>query len=593
VVQLSSGGHQSCALKSDGTVVCWGYQAGPPIPDGLNLLAEEAIAFTSTPPSPAKVGYLYSVAATGDLGKVVTIRSETPATCVTKGDIVVFVSPGPCSLVATQEWKVGDRPARPATQTFDVFERQWVTFTSQPPKPARVGSQYAVTVTGGRSGNPVTISSLSPNVCSVLNGRVNLLATGMCKIAATQAGNSLYLAAGENRQYFAVEPPDPNAMFHLAPNGVTVKCESAAVGSTGVVNGVEFTRRSRDELYALVAARSYDVLPTTCTSGITDMHGLFDRAFEFNEPIGAWDVSDVTNMRDMFRLARYFNQPIGAWDVSAVTNMSGMFALNSAFNQPIGGWDVSAVTDMSLMFSAARRFDQPIGSWNVSAVTNMSGMFMSADVFNQPIGAWDVSAVTNMNSLFMEALFFNQPIGAWDVSAVTTMREMFVSAYAFNQSIDSWDVSAVTNMMGMFVWAGFNQPIGSWDVSAVTTMQRMFASAENFNQPIGDWDVSAVTNMSGMFGQAMVFNQPIGAWDVSAVTDMSAMFSLTDAFNQPIDAWDVSSVRNMTGMFQRATAFNQDLSHLCVPQLPSIPASFDSGAIAWTTARPVWGTCPD
>ena len=40
-------------------------------------------------------------------------------------------------------------------------------------------------------------------------------------------------------------------------------------------------------------------------------------------------------MEMMFRGASQFNQTLGAWDVSKVTNMFGMFVL-SQFNQTLG-----------------------------------------------------------------------------------------------------------------------------------------------------------------------------------------------------------------------------------------------------------------
>jgi surface protein len=289
------------------------------------------------------------------------------------------------------------------------------------------------------------------------------------------------------------------------------------------------------------------------TTLVTDMGGMFDGAYSFNQPIGSWDVSNVTNMNSMFKLSPYFNQPIGSWDVSKVTEMGGMFNGAGSFNQPIGSWNVSNVTNMFAMFVEAD-FNQPIGSWDVSNVTNMSGMFLFALSFNQPIGTWDVSNVIYMSDMFNGATSFNQPIGDWNVSNVTDMSYMFAYASSFNQPIGSWDVSKVTNMGGMFAEASaFNQPIGSWDVSNVTTMDGMFAEASAFNQPIGDWNVSNVTDMDAMFAEASAFNQPIGSWDVSKVTTMDVMFVFATSFNQPIGSWNVSNVTNMDGMFYYAS----------------------------------------
>jgi surface protein len=406
-----------------------------------------------------------------------------------------------------------------------------------------------------------------------------------------------------------------NPNFELAPNGVTVTCDEAAVGETGIVGGTTYTKRTRFGI-------TDDNAMTTCTSGITDMSSVFAsfgensfnadishwdvssvtdmeymfyNASSFNQPLDAWDVSSVITMEYMFYNARRFNQPIGSWDVSSVTTMESMFQFarsfngdisswdvssvatmlrmfNSAssFNQPIGSWDVSNVTDMGAMFFDAFDFNQPLDSWDVSNVTRVSGMFHDADSFNQPIGSWDVSSVTNMGGMFSYADSFNRPIGSWDVSSVTDMGFMFRSAGSFNQPLDSWDVSSVTDMLSMFNDASsFNQPLGSWDVSSVTNMLGMFADASSFDQPIGSWDVSSVTDMESMFEGASSFNQPLNSWDVSSVTSMNSMFRAASSFNQPISSWDVSSVTDMSIMFYSASSFNQDLSSWEVSELAS------------------------
>ena len=100
-------------------------------------------------------------------------------------------------------------------------------------------------------------------------------------------------------------------MFYLADNGVTVLCPAAAVGDTGVVDGVTYTKRDRAALDALVAASPTDEveLARSCTTGVTDLSELF------GEAIGGSKVSDPTT----------FNPDLSSWDVSSVTDMSFMF----------------------------------------------------------------------------------------------------------------------------------------------------------------------------------------------------------------------------------------------------------------------------
>ncbi|MDG1721216.1 MAG: BspA family leucine-rich repeat surface protein, partial [Bacteroidia bacterium] len=295
--------------------------------------------------------------------------------------------------------------------------------------------------------------------------------------------------------------------FYLNSNGVTCMCPDAAVGDTGVVNGITYTKRIIDQITTTNAT-------TTCTSGITEVNNIFEPSF--NQDISSWDVSDVTNMNSMFA-GTDFNQDISNWDVSSVTFMEDMFA-GTDFNQDISNWDVSNVTNMVSMF-ASSAFNQPIENWDVSNVAVMLYMFDSNVAFNQPIGDWDVSNVTNMGYMF--------------------------AGTDFNQDISNWDVSSVNFMYGMFESASFNQPIGDWDVSNVTDMLYMFFDNVAFNQPIGDWDVSNVTNMGYMFALTD-FNQDISNWDVSSVTFMHDMFFNSPSFNQDISNWQFNADVNLT-----------------------------------------------
>ena len=251
-------------------------------------------------------------------------------------------------------------------------------------------------------------------------------------------------------------------------------CPNAAIGETGTVKSVTYTKRTREQITTENAA-------TTCTSEITDMSNLFRDKTTFNKNISSWDVSSVTNMYCMFGATSYnfnmsFNQDISSWDVSNVTNMGIMFATAKKFNQPIGNWDVSKVINMAGMFMYAWDFNQPIENWNVSNVIDMSYIFQSTR-FDQPIGDWDVSNVVNMEGMFNGARSFNQPIGNWDVSKVINMSWMFTAATNFNQTINDWNVSNATNMDWMFGNTTFNKPIDKWCVQRIMTEPLNFSSS--------------------------------------------------------------------------------------------------------------------
>ena len=295
-----------------------------------------------------------------------------------------------------------------------------------------------------------------------------------------------------------------NPNFTLHTNGVTCLCANAANLETGDVNGVTYTKRTKEQITPSNAS-------TTCTSGITDMSGLFQNNQSFNGNISTWDTSSVLNMSSMFSYCTNFNSDINNWNVSSVTNMSAMFHFSN-FNKPIGDWNVSNVTNMAAMFQASP-FNKPIDNWNVSNVTNMTNMFHFAS-FNQPLNSWNMIGVVTMEGMFRGSPF-NQPLSNWNVSNVVNMSNMFENT-TFNKPIGNWNVSSVSSMKWMFdTNTAFNQPINSWNVSNVSNMERMFFNTQAFNQTLTSWNVSNVSNMGGMFKQS-AFNQNLSSWQFSS-----------------------------------------------------------------------------
>eukprot|EP00761_Pharyngomonas_kirbyi_P013199 gb/GECH01013226.1/.p1 GENE.gb/GECH01013226.1/~~gb/GECH01013226.1/.p1 ORF type:complete len:623 (+),score=82.41 gb/GECH01013226.1/:1-1869(+) len=273
---------------------------------------------------------------------------------------------------------------------------------------------------------------------------------------------------------------DTRSIF-LAPNGIAVLCNKAVIGEKGVINGENFTKRSRTEIEQLMEDQNYIELETTCTSDIADMSNLFHNKWNFNADISSWDTSQVTNMNYMFGAASSFNGDIGSWDTGQVTNMNSMFFKALDFNQDIGGWDTSQVSDMSYMFSEATSFNQAIENWDTSQVMHMYGMFQEAENFNADIGNWNTSQVTNMGYMFDGASIFNQDIGAWNTGKVTSMSRMFLKASNFNGNIGSWDTGQVENMEYMFYDAKeFNRNISSWNVENVV-------SCSGFSRNTNNW----------------------------------------------------------------------------------------------------------
>ena len=82
------------------------------------------------------------------------------------------------------------------------------------------------------------------------------------------------------------------ANFYRDGNGVTIRCENAAVGESGTVEGVVYTKI--DSKYDLVIYHGEVNASQACISIVTSMSGWFQDKDTFEGSIAHWDTSSVT-----------------------------------------------------------------------------------------------------------------------------------------------------------------------------------------------------------------------------------------------------------------------------------------------------------
>jgi len=219
--------------------------------------------------------------------------------------------------------------------------------------------------------------------------------------------------------------------YYLDSNGITVKCPGVAVGGTFTINDVTYTKRDRDGLRSIVRdaylidSKNDKInrrLETSCTTGVTDMNGLFDNEAytgnamsKLNPAINSWDTSSVTRMDRMWVLTA------PAWVVGDVRppalsrsrsrSLRASFARslsrfkNSEFNKDINAWDTSSVVDMHNMWvltSTRRAPARRARSLTLAPrVARSLARFEKATAFNQPLNSWDTSKVTDMSYMWV------------------------------------------------------------------------------------------------------------------------------------------------------------------------------------------------
>ncbi len=150
-----------------------------------------AVAVSFTPVSPVRP---------------VTYTSSTTAVCTVDSatGVVTILAVGDCSITGSQAGTTFLNPTS-AGVTFTVSNKlsQTINFLNPGEKVLGV-APFSLVATASPSGLPITYSSNTPNVCTVVNDVVTVLTSGICSITASQGGNGMYSAATSVTQPFAV-----------------------------------------------------------------------------------------------------------------------------------------------------------------------------------------------------------------------------------------------------------------------------------------------------------------------------------------------------------------------------------------------------
>jgi hypothetical protein len=233
------------ADSSAGTCVIAADQAGnaefaaaPQVTQHLEVdKLGQAIAFEAAPALALHGTARVSARATS--GLAVTYSSATPAVCSVDSatGLVTDIDAGLCTVAAEQAGDADYAPAPRASQSITVVVPQSQTLSFGDPPELRLYGTATVSASAS-SGLPVTFSSQTPAICSVVatTGVVTDLAEGECIIAADQAGNAQYEPAPQARQTLTVSVSTGPATAPGAPTAV-----AATLGATPAAVVVTFT----------------------------------------------------------------------------------------------------------------------------------------------------------------------------------------------------------------------------------------------------------------------------------------------------------------------------------------------------------------
>ncbi|MBK7657758.1 MAG: choice-of-anchor D domain-containing protein [Betaproteobacteria bacterium] len=105
------------------------------------------------------------------------------------GAQVTGLAAGTCIIAADQAGNANHLDAPQATLAFAIGKGDQA-LTPAPIPQVVVGTSGTIGATGGASGNPVIFTNVTPSVCALAGNTVSGLQSGVCLIAADQAGNA-------------------------------------------------------------------------------------------------------------------------------------------------------------------------------------------------------------------------------------------------------------------------------------------------------------------------------------------------------------------------------------------------------------------
>jgi hypothetical protein len=189
------------------------------------------------------------VVAAATSGLPIAFQSLTPQICTIGGSTAALLKAGHCTIRATQPGNERVTAATPVDRSFDITKGvQSVTLTL--PHDAYLFAPPAFVDSSASSGLPVTLSSLTATICTVVdNAHVNFIARGTCTIRASQAGNGDYGAAqmsasvsvtGATQTIYFPQPVnghfgEPTYLLATASSGLPVTLESLTTAVCKVV----------------------------------------------------------------------------------------------------------------------------------------------------------------------------------------------------------------------------------------------------------------------------------------------------------------------------------------------------------------------
>ena len=181
------------------------YNAAPQVTQNITAgKSSQTIGTISFTPATLAVGGTTTASAIATSKLAVSFSSTTATICTVSGNTVTGVKAGTCTVAANQAGNLNYNAATQVPQNLTVKQ------SSQTIGPIRF-NHATITIGGSAlataiatSGLPVSFSSTTPTICTMVGSTVIGVAAGTCNIAADQAGDATFNTAPQMTQSILV-----------------------------------------------------------------------------------------------------------------------------------------------------------------------------------------------------------------------------------------------------------------------------------------------------------------------------------------------------------------------------------------------------
>ena len=260
------------------------YAAAPQVTQSFTVAATQTITFNPTDKIYTAPNYNLT-ATTNATGLGLTYTTSTPSICtVSASGLVDLQDVGTCTVTVTAAAGTAGGVAYGAATVTKSFEAtpavQTVNFPTLPEWRLYEGDEITPAATA-TSGLPVTYTTTTPLVCSIVGGKIKVVGLGKCTVKAIAAAGAIggvkYGESAEVTREFFITDTKPTATFTPSntrtptptqtPTPIPFLLKKGAIGASFVLGLLQ-----NDTLVTWGMNREFQAnIPPCCGSGIQDI----------------------------------------------------------------------------------------------------------------------------------------------------------------------------------------------------------------------------------------------------------------------------------------------------------------------------------